>query len=84
MSRENVLIRGDTDDKLDTVPLSFVVDILLGCATGPSPVAQRFSTATKETSGGVLATKPVLGDVGKIRGGQELLRDTEMSLKEKT
>jgi hypothetical protein len=47
-------------------------------------VVQRFSTATKETSGGVLATKPVLGDVGKIRGGQELLRDTEMSLKKKT
>jgi hypothetical protein len=33
--------------------------VLLGCATGPSsPVAQRFSTATKEVSRGVSATKP--------------------------
>jgi hypothetical protein len=49
MSHEHVLTRGDDDDdKLDTV-----TDL----SVCPSQVARRFLTATKETSGGVLATK---------------------------
>ncbi len=54
MSGENVLIRGDDDDdedKLDMVTdpsvLSFVVDILLGCATRSLPSGTKVSNYHK-------------------------------------